>query len=232
VMVFVHGYNTGFEEATRRLAQFATDLKFTGPVILFSWPSQATLTGYSVDETNAEWAQPHLEQLLSLLLDQLKVRQLYLVAHSMGARLATRAYTALVGDRWDIHHATDRELVLVAPDIDADLFRDGLAPRLAAAGVHTTLYASSGDRALMASKTFHGYPRAGDSGDGLVVMPGVETVDASGVSAAFLGHSYFAEERHIMEDIFALVQTGQRADSRFGLSPTESEDGRYWTFRK
>lgn len=42
-------------------------------------------------------------------------------------------------------------------------------------------------------------------------------VDASDVSAGLLGHSYFAEDRCIMEDIFALLQTGQRADNRFGL---------------
>jgi esterase/lipase superfamily enzyme len=232
LMLFVHGYNTPFEEAARRVAQFATDLKFSGPVLLFSWPSQGSLTGYTVDVNNAEWAQPHLTQTLALVLDQVRPRQLYLVAHSMGTRITVRAYNELVGDRWDLHQGVPRELVLVAPDIDADLFRDELAPRLVAAGVRVTLYASSGDRALMASKAVHGYPRAGDSGEGLVIVSGVETVDASGVSAAFLGHSYFAEERHIMEDLFALIQLGQRADNRFGLSPVDGPDGRYWTFRK
>ena len=35
-----------------------------------------------------------------------------------------------------------------------------------------------------------------------------------------------------MEDIFALLQTGQRAENRFGLEAIETGDGRYWTFRK
>jgi hypothetical protein len=35
-----------------------------------------------------------------------------------------------------------------------------------------------------------------------------------------------------MEDIFGLLQTGQRADNRFGLEARETEQGRYWTFRK
>ena len=38
--------------------------------------------------------------------------------------------------------------------------------------------------------------------------------------------------RRIMEDIFGLLQTGQRADDRFGLEARESGQGRYWTFRK
>jgi len=95
-----------------------------------------------------------------------------------------------------------------------------------------TLYASSGDRALLASKAFHGYPRAGDSGEDLVIVPGVETVDASGTEGGVLGHSYFAEDRRIMEDIFGIVQTGQRADNRFGLQSVDTPKGRYWTFRK
>lgn len=121
---------------------------------------------------------------------------------------------------------------MIAPDIDADVFRLDMAPRLARTGIHITVYASSNDRALMASKAFHGYPRAGETGEGLVVVSGVETVDASNVSGGLLGHSYFAEDRRIMEDIFALLQTGQRADDRFGLKPLESKGVRYWTFRK
>jgi esterase/lipase superfamily enzyme len=232
LMVFVHGYNVEFAEAARRVAQFATDLKFSGPVVLFSWPSQGDLTGYTVDETNAEWAQPHLVEVLNDLLDQSRAKKIYLIAHSMGARLLSRAYITLTADRWMYGAGSVRELVLVAPDIDADLFRRDIAPRLAESGVHVTAYASSGDRALMASKAFHGYPRAGDSGDDLVIVPGVETVAATDTEGGLLGHSYFAEDRRIMEDIFALLQTGQRADNRFGLAPVDTEQGRYWTFRK
>lgn len=232
LMVFVHGYNMEFSEAVPLVAQFATDLKFSGPVLLFSWPSQGSLTGYSVDETNVEWAQFHLVEVLSSLLDQTPARQIYLVAHSMGSRALTRAYNTLAGDRSVYGPNPIREMVLVAPDIDADVFRQDIAPHLSRNGIHVTLYASSLDRALMASKAFHGYPRAGDSGEGLVIVPGVETVDASDASGGLLGHSYFAEDRRIMEDIFGLIQTGQRADGRFGLEAVNTADGRYWTFRK
>lgn len=232
LLVFVHGYNVSFANAVRRVAQFATDLKFSGPVLLFSWPSQNSLTGYAVDENNAEWSQGHLVDVMNDLLDLTPARRIYLVAHSMGVRIVTRAYNTLSGDRLVYGPNPYREMVLVAPDIDADLFRRDIAPRLARNGIHTTLYASSGDRALMASKTFHGYPRAGDSGAGLVIVPGVETVDASDASAGILGHSYFAEDRRIMEDIFGLLQTGQRADRRFGLEGIDTAQGRYWTFRK
>jgi esterase/lipase superfamily enzyme len=232
ISIFVPGYNTEFLETSRVVAQFANDLKFTGPVLIFSWPSQGSLTGYTVDETNAEWAQADFVQLLTTLLETIQAQNIYLVGHSMGNRIIGRAVTTLASDHPDGDLIVFREIVMIAPDIDADVFRQDMAPHLARTGIHVTVYASSNDRALMASKAFHGYPRAGETGDGLVVVSGVETVDASDVSGGLLGHSYFAEDRRMMEDIFALLQTGQRANDRFGLKSRESNGLRYWTFRK
>jgi esterase/lipase superfamily enzyme len=232
LMIFVHGYNEDFPSINRTAAQFASDLKFSGPVVLFSWPSQGTLTGYTVDETNAEWAQTDFARLMGELLDYIPVRNIYLVGHSMGNRIIGRAMTELAGDRLESDMLLFREIIMIAPDIDAGVFRNDIAPRLARTGIHVTLYASSNDRALLASKAFHGYPRAGESGEGLVVSDGVETIDASDVSGGLLGHSYFAEDRRMMEDIYALLQTGQRAGARFGLEEVDTRAGRHWTFRK
>ena len=99
LMVFVHGYNEEFPDTSRRVAQFANDLKFSAPVVLFSWPSQGGLTGYTVDETNAEWAQAHFVELMSYLLEQLPVHSIYVVGHSMGNRIIGSAMITLSGDR-------------------------------------------------------------------------------------------------------------------------------------
>ena len=232
VMVFVHGYNEPFPETSKRVAQFADDVKFTGPVILFAWPSQGSLTGYVTDETNAEWAESHFIETLTMLLEQVPAHSIYLVGHSMGNRIIGNAMVTLSGDRLESDLIRFREIIMIAPDIDADVFRREMAPRLARTGIHISLYASSKDRALMASKAFHGYPRAGDSGESLVIVDGMETIDASEASGGLLGHSYYAEDRRIMEDIYGLLQTGQRADDRFGLQAMETAEGRYWTFRK
>ena len=42
LMIFVPGYNADFVGAMLVVGQFVADLKFSGPVILFSWPSHAT----------------------------------------------------------------------------------------------------------------------------------------------------------------------------------------------
>jgi esterase/lipase superfamily enzyme len=232
LMVFVHGYNETFSGASRVVAQFAHDLKFSGPVLLFSWPSQGRLTGYTVDATNAEWAQAHFLEMMGALLDNVPAKDIYLIGHSMGNRILGRGMATLASDRPPSDMLRFREIVMIAPDIDAEVFRRDLAPRLSRTGIHTTLYASSKDRAMRASKVFHGYTRAGESGEELVLVEGVETIDASDVSGGFIGHSYFAEDRRIMEDIFALLQTGERAEHRFGLQSVTTPQGRYWTLRK
>jgi esterase/lipase superfamily enzyme len=84
----------------------------------------------------------------------------------------------------------------------------------------------------MASKKVHGYPRAGDSGRGLVIVPGIETIDATKVDTSLLGHSYFAEERSVLADMFHIIRDGQRANLRFGLLPVDTQGGRYWTFKQ
>jgi len=49
----------------------------------------------------------------------------------------------------------------------------------------------------------------------LVVVPGVETIDASHVDTSLLGHSYFAETRSVLSDMFYLIRTGRGLDMRF-----------------
>lgn len=63
--VFVHGYNTSFEEGVFRLAQMAADSDLGGTPILFAWPSQAAVTGYLTDKEAATASRDNLAALLS-----------------------------------------------------------------------------------------------------------------------------------------------------------------------
>src|SRR6476469_618614 len=49
VLVFIHGYNTRFEDAVYRLAQIVHDSGFKGVPILFTWPSKGQLLDYPYD---------------------------------------------------------------------------------------------------------------------------------------------------------------------------------------
>ena len=229
VFVFVHGYNVTFADAARRTAQIAYDVKFSGVPIFFSWPSQGGLLEYTVDETNVAWAVPHLKQFLLDVVKQSGAESVNLIAHSMGSRALTQALHELeleLKDRADLFN----QIILAAPDIDAEVFRRDLAPALVRTSKHVTLYASSNDEALAASKHVHGYPRAGESGNGIVVLPGVDTIDVSHVDHSILGHSYYGSSNPILRDIYFLIHDALPAAQRRWLRPASYGGLTYWVF--
>lgn len=229
--IFIHGYNVTFSDAIRRTGQIAYDLGFDGAAVAYSWPSQGRVASYPADEQNIEWTQSHFERFLVEYARGSGSDDIYLIGHSMGNRALTRALASLASQRHEVLERFE-EIVLTAPDIDADVFQRDLAPAMARSGRPITLYASTADKALIASKRFHGgHPRAGDSGSSLVVVTGIETIDATMVSTDFLGHSYIGE-RNMLADLFQLFGARHRASSRFGLTEKSSPSGRYWEFQQ
>ena len=223
-LVFVHGYNVEFDDAARRTAQLAYDLGFKGPAIAFSWPSQATLAGYNRDARNVELSADSLRTVLSDLAKRANVKRIHVIAHSMGNRALVSALSKIGND------VPVRQIALIAPDIDAELFRR-LARSFPSSVGPITLYASSRDAALIAAAKFAGYPRAGQGGQNIVVTSGIDTVDASAVDTSLtgLGHSYYADASQMLSDLFAFFH-GNPAAKRFGLRAAQSKDGPYWIF--
>ncbi len=229
LLVFVHGYNVAFDHAVRRTAQIAYDLQFKGPAVCYSWPSHGGLLQYAADETNVEWTVPHLKQFLTELREKSGANAINLVAHSMG----TRALTNALRDFARESQASDtlfHQVVLAAPDIDAEVFRRDLAPAMTKIAGRVTLYASSNDQALRVSRKLHAYPRAGESGENLVVAPGIDTIDVSAVDTSLLGHSYYGDNDSIITDLFHLVHDALPPHLRAGLHPATYAGLPYWIF--
>jgi esterase/lipase superfamily enzyme len=229
--VFVHGFATTFEDAARRTAQIAYDLGFSGAPVLYSWPSRGKigLLEYNSDARNAELSAERLKDFLSQLVAESRLEALHVIAHSMGNRVVADALDGLARSR-DTRLPQLREVILMAPDIDAEAFR-GLAARIKGVPARMTLYASSGDEALRASQKLSGYPRAGQGGADVVVLPGIDTVDASAVDTSLLGlrHSYYADNRTIVSDLFYLLR-GHAPQDRAALRRKEHRNGTYWEF--
>lgn len=230
-LIFVHGYNVSFADAARRTAQISYDLGFAGAPVFYSWPSKAQFLAYPRDEENVRWSEANLKVFLKDFLAHSAADHIYLIAHSMGNRALTGALTSLLREAPAEAHRF-KQIVLTAPDIDADIFKRDIAPALAASGKPVTLYASSKDLALFASKRFHGYKRAGDSGQDIVIAPGMETIDATDLDTGFLGHSYYAESGSVISDLFYLIRDGKKADERFGLARVQAGASHYWRFKK
>ncbi|MDA7874082.1 alpha/beta hydrolase [Rhodopirellula sp.] len=228
LLVFIHGYNVSFEAALLRTAQLAVDLPFEGAPICYSWPSQATLTGYPIDANNADWTVPHLKEFLLDLATESGADSINVIAHSMG----NRAMTAAIRQISQQHNAADKPLfdriVLAAPDIDADYFRRDAAPALVQVANHVTLYASSDDQALIASRKVNGYPRAGDSGTDIVIAPGIETVDVSGTDLSLLGHSYYGDNETMLRELYDVLRARLPATQRTSLIQRNAGPMTYW----
>jgi esterase/lipase superfamily enzyme len=227
LLIFVHGYNSSFADAALRTAQMAHDLEFPGMAFFYSWPSAASVRGYWQDEETARLSESVFEQLVEEL-SQLPVTDIYLVAHSMGNRIVGHALQSRMDKGKEMKQL--REVLLAAPDINTDIFRTVIAPKLAAMrNTRTTVYAASSDVALRASKIVHGYRRVGETSGGIFTYPGLETVDASSAStySKNLGHSYIVDSSSVLKDIRAIIHERFSAERR-GLNARGSSPNAYW----
>ncbi len=229
--VFVHGYNVDFDEAARRTAQIAYDIHHDLVPILFSWPSRGRAAAYLADGVNVEWSVPHLREFLGLVAERSGAEEIHVIAHSMGNRALTRVLRDFERDgAAGAEVPRFEQVVLVAPDIDADTFRGPTAEQLPSAGERITLYGSARDQALELSQTFHRYPRIGDFSDGVVVMPGIDLIDATAVDTSLTGHSYYADGTSVLADLFYLLRFGLPPAERDRLEAVGPADEEYWRF--
>lgn len=167
--VFIHGCNVAFDEAIRRTAQLGFDLGLRKAPILYSWPSQGSALQYIADTNAAMWTVPHLPEFLRDLREHSGATCIHLIAHSMGNQALTGALRLLRADAAP-QSRLFRQVVLTAPDLDAHVFERDLARQIVGIAERTTLYASSRDEVLVVSKRLNAYRRAGDAGDGIVVV--------------------------------------------------------------
>lgn len=230
LLIFVHGYNVSFREASYRTAQLAHDLRFPGVVMFYSWPSSGSTLGYLHDVESAQLARAIFDQLLDDL-SALKFEDIYIVAHSLGNRVVGGTIADRVQAGRDVSRV--REIMLAAPDINVEIFKSEVAPKLADIKTATkTIYASSKDVALKASSVMHAFPRVGDTRSGVFVHSGFDTIDASAAAPMMraFGHSYVLDSTIVLNDVEDVVvwrrPPAERTLRRMGTTPNF-----YWSLR-
>jgi esterase/lipase superfamily enzyme len=220
--VFVHGFNNSFEDAARRTAQIAKDVRFRGAPIMYSWPSQegAALASYQADAEAISAAEEHFLAFLAGVARQSGARRVHVIAHSMGNRLVVETLRKLSYHVQSEQLPKFSQVILTAPDIDADYFRAAIAPRLVQTAERITVYSSSRDLALRASSFVNrlGRRRLGEAGTELMTFPeyrSIEVVDASQVDTGLfsLRHSYHADSPTVLGDL-RLVLSGHAPGER------------------
>jgi esterase/lipase superfamily enzyme len=218
IFIFVHGFNNSFEDSARRVAQLAYDLDFDGTPMLYSWPSQASASAYTVDEATVGISGRRLSDFLETVVAQSGAQRIHLIAHSMGNRALIEALQTYLARRApENRQHIFGQIVLTAPDVDRDYFTDAIQS-LSGSAERVTLYASDNDYALHTSQIIHGAPRAGTAGDVIVRLAGLDSIDMSSVPADALGHSYFAANSGAIFDMFRLLWRGEAPPQRCGMS--------------
>ncbi len=231
-VVFVHGYNTSFDHAVYRTAQIAYDLKFDGTAFLYSWPSGGAVASYTYDRESAQASEPYLRQFLDLVVKQTGAKSVSIIAHSMGNQPLLDVLKDMRSGGPEA--VAINEVILAAPDVDADNFAN-VAQRIEGIAKGVTLYAASNDRALIVSRNFWRNPRAGDvPAAGPLIVPGIETIDVTAAStdSFALNHSGYAENNDLLQDIGKLILSGLRPpDERLqALKRTSSPKGDFWRY--
>jgi len=220
-----------FRDAALRTAQLAHDLNFPGLPIFFSWPSAGSTAGYPRDEEMSELSLVAFNRLLDWV-GSLNASEVFIVAHSMGNRVVTRAISQRLAAGRPMP-TNLKGLLLAAPDINADIFREQIAPRLASlTGTRKTIYASNNDAALRASSMLHSFARVGLTRPSVLTFAGWETVDATAAAPVRRGwgHSYVVDSPTVIRDMQALIYQNRGAQAR-GLRQTGTSPDNYWTIR-
>lgn len=144
VTILVHGFNNKFTSATRFYQDLCGRL-FEGPdslglCVLYDWLSRGSILGYEPDRSHARLCARDLADVLSALFDWLVKKQeqtisnpakacrakVSLIAHSMGNYVVQKAMAvAWTRKNQPLLVSLINQLVMVAADVDSDLFDMG-----------------------------------------------------------------------------------------------------------
>ncbi|WP_348643672.1 alpha/beta hydrolase [Methylocystis sp. L43] len=215
VLVFVHGFNTRFEEAVYRFAQIVHDSRADVTPVLFTWPSRGRLLQYGYDHESASYSRDALELVLQALQRDRDVGEISILAHSMGNWVTLEALRQMAIRNGQIGSKI-QNVMLASPDVDFDVFRRQIAEIGGVRPSIFTLFASRDDDALAASRRFWGNTRLGavdpkaSPYQEVLDRDRVKVVDLTGIATSDpLEHSKFASSPQVVRSIGARLAQGQ-----------------------
>jgi esterase/lipase superfamily enzyme len=227
VMFFIHGFNNTFLEAVRSGLALSQDLNYDGLIVVWSWPSDGRAVSYPFDTESADWSRSHLSEFVESVVSRLEKLRTDYFAHSMGNRILLHVLKSSAAS------SKNSSIIFAAPDVAQDIFTDALNG-LQPVGTIKELYASDNDYALYLSMLLNSPPgrriaRAGSGGSEILILPAVETVDATKLSSGS-GHSYVFQDYRATKDIDQILNLGRKAEER-GLERHQKDGATFWAFR-
>ncbi|WP_374844526.1 alpha/beta hydrolase [Paenochrobactrum glaciei] len=224
VMIFVHGFNNTFEDSVYRFAQIVHDSEAKVAPIIFTWPSRASIFDYNYDKDSTTYSRDALEEVIRSAAAHPKVKDITIMAHSMGTWLTMESLRQIAIRDGRIMPKV-KDIILASPDLDVDVFSQQWlvmqkkAPKM-------TIFVSRDDRALSVSRRIAGnIDRLGQINP--AVEPYRSALEATGIAVIDLtklkvgdrlNHGKFAESPEVVQLIGKRLVAGQTiTDSDIGL---------------
>nr|WP_051158677.1 alpha/beta hydrolase [Rhizobium grahamii] len=222
-LVFVHGFNNKYEDSVFRLAQIVHDSDMHATPILFTWPSRAQLTAYEYDKESTNYSRTAFEQALRTLAADPDVKDITILAHSMGTWLTMESLRQM-GIRDGHVNSKIHNVILASPDIDIQVFAKQFA-EMGEPRPKFTIFVSQDDKALAVSSFITGKVSRLGAIDPTVEpyrskleAAGITAIDLTKVKGEGLNHGKFAESPEIVQLIGKRIITGQTlTDSNVSL---------------
>jgi len=226
-LVFIHGFNTKFEDSVYRFAQIVRDSGVHSAPILVTWPSRGSLLAYGYDRESTNYTRNALENLFQYLAKDPEVKEVSILAHSMGNWLTLEALRQMAIRSGGLP-TKFKNVMLAAPDVDVDVFRSQIVD-MGRPHPQFTLFVSRDDKALAVSRRVWGDvarlgsidPETAPYKEELAEAE-IKVIDLTKVkSGDNLNHGKFAESPEIVRLIGARISDGQTlTDNRVGLGDT------------
>jgi esterase/lipase superfamily enzyme len=224
VLVFIHGFNTRFEDSVYRFAQVVHDSGVHSAPILVTWPSRGSLLAYGYDRESTNYTRNALERLFQYLARDKEVKEVSILAHSMGNWLTLESLRQMAIRNGRLP-AKFKNVMLAAPDVDVDVFSQQIVD-MGKQHPQFTLFVSRDDRALAASRRIWGDvsrlgaidPEQSPYKEELEINK-INVIDLTKVKQGDrLHHTKFAESPEIVRLIGSRISEGQTlTDSKVGL---------------
>ncbi len=224
VLVFIHGFNNRFEDSVYRFAQIIQDSGVQSAPVLVTWPSRGSLLAYGYDRESTNYTRNALENLFQYLARDPEVKEVSVLAHSMGNWLALESLRQMAIRNGRLP-AKFKNVMLAAPDVDVDVFRSQIAD-MGKQHPQFTLFVSRDDRALALSRRVWGdIPRLGSIDPEQppykkeLEANKITVIDLTKIKVSDdLNHSKFAESPQVVQLIGKRISEGQTlTDNRVGL---------------
>lgn len=224
VLVFVHGFNNRFEDAVYRFAQIVHDSGVHSAPVLVTWPSRGSLLAYGYDRESTNYTRNALETLFQYLAKDSQVKEVSILAHSMGNWLALESLRQMAIRNGRLPEKF-KNVMLAAPDVDVDVFGQQIAD-MGKQHPQFTLFVSRDDKALAVSRRVWGDvarlgaidpeqpPYKKELEDNKIMVIDLTKIK----SGDSMNHGKFAESPQIVQLIGRRISEGQTlTDSRVGL---------------